>query len=281
MDYTTLITPPQLQACANAVVFDCRFDLADPEAGAAAYAEGHIPGAFYLHLEHDLSGVKTGRNGRHPLPAAETLLEKLRSCGVDNDTQVVAYDAQGGMFAARLWCLLRWLGHISVAVLDGGLPAWQSAGGPMVTALPQARRGQLTQQPCLQPTITADRVRDNLQRPGFLMIDARSGERFRGERETIDPVAGHIPCAANRFFKDNLRDDGHFKPAPQLRQEWLNVPGIDAATPVAHYCGSGVAACHNILALEIAGLNSGALYAGSWSEWCGDAARPVATGVED
>jgi len=276
--YTTLITATQLLAHPDAIVFDCRFDLADPAAGATAYATGHIPGAHYLHLDQDLSGAKTGRNGRHPLPEAETLLEKLRACGVHNDSQVIACDAHGGMFAARLWWLLRWLGHEAVAVLDGGLPAWQASGGVLTQALPPPRSGALMRRPSLQHVVTANEVLANLTQNKFLIVDARAPDRFRGENETLDPIGGHIPGACNRFFKDNLQADGCFKNAAQLGTEWRALLQPRTSKETIQQCGSGVTACHNILALEIAGLTRPALYAGSWSEWCADPTHPVATG---
>ncbi len=278
MTYTTLITATQLLVYPDAIVFDCRFDLADPAAGAAAYTAGHLPGAHYLHLDQDLSGTKTGRNGRHPLPEPEALLEKLRACGVNNASQVIAYDAQGGMFAARLWWLLRWLGHEAGAVLDGGLPAWQAAGGELTSALPQLGNGTLMQRPSLQHVVTADDVLANLAHQEFQIVDARAPERFRGENETLDPVGGHLPGACNRFFKDNLQADGCFKNAAQLGNEWRALLQRRTGKETIQQCGSGVTACHNILALEIAGLSGAALYAGSWSEWCADPARPVEKG---
>ncbi|WP_316150907.1 sulfurtransferase [Cupriavidus sp. BIC8F] len=263
------------------VVIDCSFDLADPAAGREAYRTGHLPGAFYLHLDNELSGPKTGSNGRHPLPDADGLAARLQALGVDDDTPVVAYDAQGGMFAARLWWLLRWLGHDAVAVLDGCKDAWVKAGLPLEHDAAQEPEfpGKFQRRKSLVPTVDAAALVDNLERASLLVVDARAPDRFRGENETLDPVGGHIPGAANRFFKDNLGTDGRFKPAETLRAEFGAVLGARAPAQAVMQCGSGVTACHNLLALEAAGLGGAALYPGSWSEWCADPARPVATGA--
>ena len=263
------------------VVIDCSFDLTDPAAGREAYRAGHLPGAFYLHLDNELSGPKTGSNGRHPLPDADDLAARLQALGVDNDTPVVAYDAQGGMFAARLWWLLRWLGHDAVAVLDGGKDAWVKAGLPLEHDAAQEPEfpGKFQRRKSLVPTVDAAALVDNLERASLLVVDARAPDRFRGENETLDPIAGHIPGAANRCFRDNLAPDGRFKPAETLRAEFGAVLGARAPAQAVMQCGSGVTACHNLLALEAAGLGGAALYPGSWSEWCADPARPVATGA--
>ncbi len=258
-------------------IFDCRHDLANPEFGRAAYARGHLPGAQFLHLDEDLSGPLTGANGRHPLPDPAVLAEKLARCGVSNDTQVVAYDDAGGMFAARLWWLLRWLGHHRVAVLDGGLHAWGKAAQVLTTvAAPVApARFEIALQPL---AVDADFVHRHLDDPAMILIDARSPDRFRGENETLDPVAGHIPGAVNRFFRDNLTPGGTFKQASVLREEYGTLLNGRDAHRVVHQCGSGVTACHNVLAMEAAGLAGSRLYAGSWSEWCADPSRPIASG---
>ena len=283
--YTTLISAENLNerlnaAAGNVLVFDCRFDLAAPDAGTAAYAAGHIPGAHYLHLDRDLSGPKTGTNGRHPLPERTALVATLAARGLNAGQQVVAYDAQGGMFAARLWWLLRWLGHDSVALLDGGLPAWQAAGLPLTQAVPLATHGSFKAGAPLQVTVDAQAVQRNLATHDLTLVDARSADRYRGENETIDPVGGHIPGALNRFFKDNLTSDGRFKAAHTLRDEFGTLLAGKTPEHVVLQCGSGVTACHNVLAMEIAGLHGAALYPGSWSEWCSDASRPVATGPQ-
>jgi thiosulfate/3-mercaptopyruvate sulfurtransferase len=276
MHHRTLITAAELQAwTAPLVVLDCGFDLADPGAGERAHRAGHLPGARYAHLDRDLAGAKTGRNGRHPLPDRSAFAATAGAWGIAPGVQVVAYDAQGGPYAARAWWLLRWLGHDAVAVLDGGVAAWTAAGGTLESgAVSATPRPPYPAGPAAMPTIDAESLQGALGR--VRVLDARAGERFRGEVEPLDPVAGHIPGATNRFFKDNLQPDGRFKSAATLRAEF------DAyATPAAavvHQCGSGVTACHNLLAMAHAGLEGSRLYPGSWSEWCADPARPVARG---
>ncbi|GLC96109.1 sulfurtransferase [Cupriavidus sp. TA19] len=280
-----LISVTALQALlagpGRCVVIDCSFDLANPAAGREAYHTGHLPGAFYLHLDNELSGPKTGSNGRHPLPDADDFVARLQALGVEDDTPVVAYDAQGGMFAARLWWLLRWIGHDEVAVLDGGAQAWVKAGLPLEhDAAPEPEfPGKVARRKSLVPTVEAAALLDNLDRAALLVVDARAPDRFRGENETLDPVGGHIPGAVNRFFKDNLDAEGRFKSPETLRAEFGAVLGQRAPAQAVMQCGSGVTACHNLLALEAAGLGGAALYPGSWSEWCADPARPVATGA--
>lgn len=260
------------------VVVDCRHDLARPEQGRAEYADGHAPGARFLHLDDDLSGPRNGRNGRHPLPDIETLADTLGRNGINSDTQVVAYDAHGGMYAARLWWLLRWLGHEAVAVLDGGLPAWRAADLPLTTDIPAVQPRRFDPQP--RPLhVDADALlADPPDRRAHFIVDARAPDRYCGENETLDPVGGHIPGARNRFFRDNLDASGHFKSAAQLREEWQALLVDTPAAQVVHQCGSGVTACHNALAMEVAGLPGSRLYPGSWSEWCADPKRPIATG---
>lgn len=280
MHYTTLISAADLaqQRRADWVVLDCRHDLANPQAGRAAYDAGHIPGALFASLDNDLSdhvrAADGSFRGRHPLPALDAFIATLRRWGVNTGSQVVAYDAQGGMFAARLWWMLRWAGHEQVAVLDGGLPAWTALDLPLASDVSAPVAGNLQPRPPLVRTVAAA---DILAQPQLKVLDARAPDRFRGENETLDPVGGHIPGAANRFFKDNLLPDGRFKPAAQLRAEF----GALVADPAAAVmqCGSGVTACHNLLALEVAGLPGAALYPGSWSEWCSDPSRPVAIGA--
>jgi len=284
--YTTLIEAAALAPHVNDadwLIVDCRHDLVNLAAGRAAHAAGHIPHAVFADVETDLSGAKRGADGafrgRHPLPDKAAFVELLRSWGVNNDTQVVAYDAHGGMFAARLWWMLRWVGHDAVAVLDGGLPAWQAAGQPVVTDVPAPRaRGSLAERPALVTTVDVNAVLHNVEHGGRTIVDARAPDRFRGENETIDPVGGHIPGARNRFFKDNLQADGRFKAPDQLKAE-LGVAVGDPAQAIMQ-CGSGVTACHNLLALEVAGMPGAALYPGSWSEWSADPRRAVATGTD-
>lgn len=258
-------------------VFDCRHDLAAPERGRSEYAQSHIPGARFLHLDEDLSAPKTGRNGRHPLPDPEKLARTLGEAGVDSRKQVVAYDAQGGMAAARLWWLLRWLGHLPVAVLDGGWNQWIAEGRPQTSDLPSPRSTQFPAKP-KEILLNADSVRSRLGDAAMVLLDARAPDRFRGQNETIDPVGGRIPGARNRFYRDNLDAGGRFKSPELLKAEFGAILGATDPREVVNYCGSGVSACHNLLAMEVAGLRGARLYPGSWSEWSADPDRPVASG---
>jgi len=281
--YTTIISAAQLAALVsnpseNVIIFDCSFDLADENAGKRAYDAEHLPGAHYLHLGATLSGPCTGHNGRHPLPERAALVRALTAYGLRNHQQVIAYDAQSGIFAARLWWVLRWLGHAAVAVLDGGLQAWRKAGLPLSNTLPDLRAGNCKPAAPLAKTVDADSVMRNLETHEYTLIDARSAARYRGENETLDAVGGHIPGALNRFYQDNLTADGCFKPAPVLRDEFNRLLNDKTAKQVILQCGSGVSACLHALAMEIAGLPGAMLYPGSWSEWCSDPKRPVATG---
>lgn len=260
---------------ANWIVFDCRHQLADPAAGEAAYAKGHLPGAVFVHLDRDLSGPMTGCNGRHPLPDAQLLARKLGAAGVFRTTQVVVYDDAGGMIAGRLWWLLRWLGHDRVALLDGGINQWFKEGRPLSTDVPKPTPAVL-ESAVRDCVVSTEVVQANLACSELCVVDARSPDRFRGENETLDPAGGHIPGARNRFFRDNLGADGLFRPAAELRGEFLALLAGVEPGQVVMQCGSGVSACHNLLAMEIAGLSGARLYAGSWSEWCSDPARPVA-----
>ena len=280
-DHTTLISADSLRTLLGSgrhvVLIDTGFDLADVAAGERSWREGHVPGSHYLHLDRDLSGPKTGTNGRHPLPARNEFAATLGRCGITPQTQVVAFDRQGGMYAARLWWMLRWMGHSAAAVLDGGVAAWVAAGGTLVVGDGSAAAStSYPDRPALGATIDADALAARLGRAR--LIDARAGERFRGEVEPLDAAAGHIPGASNRFFKDNLDSAGRFKPAPQLRAEFAPLLGAAGATEVVHQCGSGVTACHNLLAMEHAGLAGSVLYAGSWSEWSANPLLPVARG---
>jgi thiosulfate/3-mercaptopyruvate sulfurtransferase len=256
-------------------VIDVRHQLSDVGYGERAYSESHIPGAVFLHCDRDLSGPVTGANGRHPWPERDRLVERLGEIGIGSQIQVVVYDDAQGMIAGRLWALLRWLGHERVALLDGGLQAWRAAGGTMTSLPPKVRAVAFDASDEVGP-ITTDDVLERLETPGMRLVDARSPDRYRGENETIDPVGGHIPGAVNRFFRDNLLADGRYKPAAELRAEWLAVLAGALPEQVIHQCGSGISACHNMLAMEIAGLPGSRLYAGSWSEWCVDPGRPIA-----
>ncbi|CAB3891627.1 Putative thiosulfate sulfurtransferase SseB [Achromobacter aegrifaciens] len=281
----TLISAADLAARLDAPdvrVFDVRHDLTNHAAGRQAYDAGHIPGARYLDHETELAAVRTGKNGRHPLPSRAAFGALMVAHGVTPKTLVVAYDASGGMYAAHLWWMLRWLGHDQVAVLDGGWQAWTAAGLPTTTEAGAAVRAGQPVEPgaSLAGSVDAQAVLDNIPRQAFTVIDARAANRYRGEVEPMDPVAGHIPGALNRPNGENLQADGRFKPAAQLREEFATL--LDGRDPAAivHQCGSGITACHNLLSMEIAGLSGSRLYPGSWSEWCSDPSRPVATGAQ-
>jgi thiosulfate/3-mercaptopyruvate sulfurtransferase len=259
------------------VLLDISFDLMDVDAGLRNWRGAHLPGSIYVHLERDLSAAKTGRNGRHPLPDRDQFAVTLGNCGITPVTPVVTLDAQGGMYAARAWWMLRWMGHSDVAVLDGGVAAWVAAGGVLTDAVAASPAGPpYPARAPLAATESADSVARDLGR--LRLIDARAAERFRGEVEPLDAQAGHIPGALNRFFKDNLGPDGRFKSAQRLRAEFLPLLADQDADQVVHQCGSGVTACHNLLAMEHAGLNGSRLYPGSWSEWSAEPERPIARG---
>ena len=283
MPFTTLIDVDSLIALeGRAVLLDCRFDLSEPHAGRRAYAEGHIPGARYADLNRDLSSPVTSASGRHPLPEPEVLAGFFAAAGIGGQTQVVAYDDANGSLAARAWWLCRWLGHDPVAVLDGGFKAWVAAGGAVEFGEPPPARGG-AKPPFtvrLRPDIvlTAADVLRALEDPRRLLVDARAAERFAGTVEPLDPVAGHVPGAVNHPFAANLTQDGRFLPAGELRRRWLDrLRGTEPSDAIL-MCGSGVTACHNLLAMTSAGLPGGKLYAGSWSEWIRNSERPVARG---
>ena len=272
--HTTLVSTQALASHPQWRVFDCRHDLAKPDLGEEQYLQAHLPGAKFAHLERDLSAAKTGRNGRHPLPDAGSFITWLGGQGLKPADQVVCYDAGNGAMAARLWWMLRWIGHEAVAVLDGGLAKWFAEGRPVTAEMP---RFPQTSYPVSHPlpNVSVD-VTEVVKHPDrMLLLDARAPERYRGEHEPIDPVAGHIPGARNRFNAENLNADGTFKEREALKKEFLQVLGDRPPWEVVHYCGSGVSACHNLLAMEVAGLSGGKLYAGSWSEWSADAKRPI------
>lgn len=276
--YTTLIRAPDLAphtADANWLIVDCRFDLTKPDSGEQAYRAGHIPGAVYAHLDRDLSSPITPESGRHPLPDPEHFARKLSEWGVTRDTQVIAYDADTSAHAARLWWLLRWVGHDAVAVLDGGLRAWTQAGLPTTAEIPTRTASQFVARPDRNAWLSTDEVAEKV-REGWRLLDARAAERFSGEVEPIDPVAGHVPGAVNHPLGTNLDTDGRFLSADELRARYTrSQAGVPDDRTVA-MCGSGVTACHLLLTMEIAGKRGARLYAGSWSEWIRDPARPVA-----
>ncbi len=255
-------------------VFDCRHDLAKPDLGESQYREGHIPGALFAHLERDLSGRKTGKNGRHPLPDPQDFERWLEKTGLTPKDQAVCYDAGNGSMAARLWWMLRWIGHENVAVLDGGLAKWTKEGRPLTIAVPLFTPLNYPIKLRKDLAVDAGTIEKNLRK--LFLLDARAPARYRGEQEPIDPVAGRIPGASNRFNSENLSAQGTFKNAAELKKEFEAILG--GRSEVVHYCGSGVSACHNLLAMEIAGLKGGKLYPGSWSEWIADPKRPQERG---
>lgn len=280
MPWTTLISPAALATHLGDpqwVVFDCRHQLQDKEYGHRAYAASHIPGARFADVDADLSGPIRLDTGRHPLPDVEAFAAWLGRQGVES--QVVAYDDQSGAFAARLWWMLRYMGHPAVAVLDGGWAGWTRAGYPVTGDLPRPVSTRFLARPDPRMLASLEEVAALSGRRSGVLVDARAGERYRGEREPIDPKPGHIPGAINLPFSDNLAADGTFLPPDRLGERWRGAVGADPAASV-HYCGSGVTACHNLLAMAVAGLAPGRLFVGSWSLWSKDPHRPVATGPE-
>ncbi len=280
MSFSSLISAVQLRELVASgtplAIIDTSFDLAEVAAGERAFGEAHLPRARYAHLDRDLSGIKTGRNGRHPLPEREVFAQTAGRLGVAPGVQVLVYDRHGATYAVRAWWMLRWLGHPEVALLDGGFAAWQQAGGELERGA--VAPAALPPYPSRAPLVTSVDADTLARRLGVVrLIDARAAERFRGDIEPLDTQAGHIPGARNRFFKDNLAPDGRFKPADELRQAFGEIAGTDP-TQVVHQCGSGVTACHNLFAMELAGLAGSALYPGSWSEWSADPTRPIAQG---
>lgn len=262
------------------IVFDCRHDLADVAKGARLYREGHIPGAHFAAVDTDLSGVKTGVNGRHPLPAPDAFAAFLARHGVTETTTVVAYDDVGGQYSARLWWMARWIGLNRVALLDGGFPKWVAEGRPITTDVPPlpAKPTALKPRPDGSMLWTAQDILGRLNQRASCVVDARTPERYRGEVEPIDRVPGHIPGAVNRFYKSNLNADLTFRPPAELKREFEELLGARAPEDVAHQCGSGITACANLFAMDYAGMPGSKLYAGSWSEWIADPARPIARG---
>ena len=280
MSYQTLIEAVDLARLAEqgtVLICDCRFDLGDPEAGRRDYRAGHIPGAVYVDLEQDLSAAPTGTNGRHPLPDRAAFAARMAALGVTQTGLVVAYDNVGGYYASRLWWMLRWAGHGQVAVLDGGLQAWSQSGHDLeegeVTPVPGDFRAAAEP---LMPVTEVEGVEANLASGEFLVVDARTPERFAGAPHPLDTASGHIPGADNRFWQNNLTEAGRFKPADELAREFADLIAGRPADTIVHQCGSGVTATHNLLAMEVAGLSGSRLYPGSWSEWTSDPRRPIA-----
>jgi len=272
-----IITANQLEELINegsdVLICDCRFDLTNANAGYEMYKNAHITGAIYVNVDKDLSGPKTGKNGRHPLPSPEAWAKTRQRLGIANHTHVVAYDSHGGSFASRLWWMLRSIGHASVQVLDGGLDAWNGSIGH--TGREPTPLATMPEVYPYQGVVTIDEMEQNVKADARKMvIDARTADRFRGENETLDPVGGHIPGATNRCFKENLVS-GKFKSPEQLYKEFVLLIGQQKPGMIIHSCGSGVSACHNLLAMEAAGLSGSRLHAGSWSEWCSDPNRPI------
>ncbi|HEX7416694.1 MAG TPA: sulfurtransferase [Steroidobacteraceae bacterium] len=284
--YQTLIEVHELarllapgSTAASLAIIDCRFELGRPAAGAAAFAEAHLPGALYADLERDLSGPVTPTSGRHPLPEPRKLARRLGAWGIAADVQVVAYDQGNGAFAARLWWLLRWLGAERVAVLNGGFAAWVAAGQPVTAAVLGRAPREFVPRLRAHAAVTSDEVARDLASGAIRLVDARAADRFAGQNETIDPVAGHVAGAVNHPFASNLDANGRFRDAAALRERWLATLAGRTPQALVAMCGSGVTACHNLLALELAGLPGARLYAGSWSEWIRDPSRPIATGA--
>jgi thiosulfate/3-mercaptopyruvate sulfurtransferase len=280
MLYQTLITSQQLAEIIdheNCIVFDCRFHLADVEWGRNAYVESHIPGAIYAHLDDDLCSPITLDSGRHPLPDMQQLVQWLGQNGMSEHKQVVVYDDTGGTQAARLWWLLRGLGHESVALLDGGLQAWLDQGFAVTAEIDQPHAENYQAEFDWKLVVETQTVFNNVDKPSFLLVDVRAEERYQGINEPIDPIAGHIPGAENLPLTENLDARGFFKPAEQLRELYAPLDARCIANKQVYMCGSGVTACHSLLAVVIAGLPMPRLYNGSWSEWIRDANRPIAT----
>jgi thiosulfate/3-mercaptopyruvate sulfurtransferase len=278
MSGSTLVSTPELsRSLAGWRIFDCRHDLVKPQLGESQYRESHIPGALFAHLDRDLSGPKSGSNGRHPLPERAAFVAWLGQSGLQPADRVACYDGGNGAMAARLWWMLRWAGHENVAVLDGGFAKWVAENRPITRDVPRFRQTRYPVKPSLVAAVDVEDVEKASSQ--VFLLDARAPVRFRGEQEPIDPVAGRIPGAINRFNAENVSKDGTFKSPAELRKEFESVLAGRQPSEVVHYCGSGVAACHNLLAMEIAGMPGGKLYAGSWSEWSADPKRPVATGA--
>jgi thiosulfate/3-mercaptopyruvate sulfurtransferase len=281
MNYSTVITANQLAPHlgeANWAIFDSRFDLVQPHWGKEQYLIAHIPGSVYVHLDDNLSAPKSGTNGRHPLPGIEVITEYFSELGIDENTQVVIYDSRGGGIAARLWWMLKYLGHEAAAVLDGGFPEWERLGHPIRADHESRVPRQFV--PQLKPDlkVVADEVPERRLQDSSLVLDSRAPERYRGDEEPFDPVAGRIPGAVNRFWQMNLDADGRFRSPDTLRAEFGTLIGGIAPTDTIVYCGSGVTGCHNVLSMAYAGIQGVRLYAGSWSEWSSDPNRPIETG---
>ncbi len=268
-----------LESGKDFLLFDCRSDLTNPKAGYESYLDGHIPSAIYVDIDHDLASEKNGQNGRHPLPSIEQWVKTCASLGITKDSHIVIYDNQSCMYAVRMWWMLRATGHQNVRLLNGGYATWLTAGfasektdkqRPNTSAL-----SNVTEATAYKDALLASDLLHNLSSKKFLVLDARSGDRFRGENETLDPVGGHIPGAINRFFKNNLDANGRFKSADVLAKEFKELIGETPSESIIHQCGSGITACHNMFAMELAGMKSSMIYPGSWSEWCAELALDI------
>lgn len=285
MAYEHLISVAQLlqqqkSEPSGVVILDSSHDLFDAQVGAQAYAAKHLPEAHFVSMANDLGGTQDGTNGRHPMLNRQDALAVFRRLGINDDTQVVIYDNSQGTYASRVWWTLRWLGHNAVAVLDGGPDAWLAQGQSVTPVVPAApARGTLSDRPSTVRVVSFEEVLANVHSQERLVVDARAEDRFRGENETLDPVGGHIPGAVNRFYRHNLNEDGTFKTPEEIKQGFAAVIGSRHAADLIMQCGSGVSACHNLLALEFAGLGTAPLYVGSWSEWCSRDQAPIATGA--
>jgi thiosulfate/3-mercaptopyruvate sulfurtransferase len=280
--YDKIVSTAELAAHLNDpewIILDCQHDLINHAFGRESYAREHIPGAHFVAMEHDMAGAKTGRNGRHPLPTPEALAATFSRLGVTAGRQVIAYDSSQNNYAGRVWWTLRWLGHMSVAVLDGGLGKWKSEGRGLTAEVPVPTPVVFNGRANDNMRVSADTILANIGKPGLQVVDARAPERYSGAAETIDPVGGHIPGALLRFGKENINPDGTYKSPEALRADFSHLLGDTPPDQVVHQCGSGVSACNNIIAMELAGLPGAKLYVGSWSEWCSDPSRPVATGT--
>ncbi len=279
--FSNLIQPSELESHLSDprwAIVDCRFILVEPSKGEGDYEREHVPGAAYAHLDRDLSGPRNGKNGRHPMPSVETMADRFSGLGIDDEVQVVAYDTSQGQMAARLWWMLRYLGHDAVAVLDGGLQSWKAEGRPLASGRESRSRRRFVARPRESMRIDVEAL--ERERTNHLLLDARAPERFRGEVEPFDPVKGRIAGARNHPTASSLSADGRFLAPEELRSRFLSILGNRDATSVVSYCGSGVTACHNLLAMEVAGLEGARLYPGSWSEWCADEKRPIERGEE-
>ena len=274
-----LIEAPQLKKLIDDqqdfLLFDCRFDLVDSEAGYKSYLEGHIPSAIYVHSDRDLASEKNGRNGRHPLPSISAWQKTYAALGITPHSRIVIYDNQSCMYAVRLWWMLKAVGHQHIELLNGGYQTWCQLGYPSEQS--ETHRQPVAETPlsAFKNLVLVNEVVANLESKKFTVLDARSNDRFHGQNETLDPVAGHIPGALNRFFKDNLKADGTFKDSDVLLNEFKSLLGQTSSEKIVHQCGSGITACHNMFAMELAGLPGSSIYAGSWSEWSADPSRPV------